>query len=278
MKLMVTYFPLLSKKEGKGITHKIGKDELLAFEQASGVELARDPAGKLTNMLGNPQFEVGSAREERFKKALETCSLDTKADVPIGYYDTEDYESAELLSAAVPDTKRSIHKSPHPGTLLYRGNPPFFEPKLLKKHPTLAGDPPDISQILTVDSTPLKSRPIIMSQKHLSAFIRDDLKRRWEEAGLTGIHYWECVCPDPAKPKIYGLTTVGGPAKIKSNTPGRQNGEPVLRIAREQLATSGSVATYIFHNGEPILLFRPDAYQATKHVRGIEWFPVGIVD
>ncbi len=286
MKLLITYWVEIPPRQDGSV---LSVQDLIEFEKASGAKLARFGSDRPVPTLATSGFIKDAPEHHRFLRAAEEFGLNMGEGTVIGVYDNEDYEKAELLYGNLPETSKKIHKSPHPGTLLYRGNPPKFvgyeriESGGMYDFCSKCSSPPPFGEApLEVDSQPLLTRPIVESSALPTAFVRDDLKQRWEEAGVSGVAYWECheTAKDAKpRPRIWGLVVADEVPTVVSETPDLRNGEPVFRLLRHEIAQVGSISTLtVPPRGLPALLFKPDVYQIMKNVKDIIWLPVELVD
>ncbi len=259
------------------------------FNELSPCKLQPNAAGRLsTRLADDPKFVEGSEEHQAFVAALQEFNIDLPLLTRRDIYDEQDLASAPILTANLPFTNRKIHRAPHPGTLLYRGNPPQYRGSdgTLPLPPGSSEEDsdqyPEFGSRLPVDMKALGRRQFLLDANCPSVFLNGKLKQKWDDAALTGASFSETsdyLGRDLDYPDWFGLSITIGVSRFTGFTNPPVGGVPLLKIHSADFDRIGSVSI-IDEPGRMFLalLFKQAAYQATRHLKDLQWYPLQVAD
>lgn len=260
------------------LSHSSAAEQLAVLQQKSGIEFVVDNDGwAWPTKTHSLTFVEGGPEHERFLQALEASGLRTHVTQREAIYEDADLAILPYVLAWVPWVERKVHKSPHPGTLMYSGpDLPFVgweiaHPRYRKRIGTL----PSPFEPILIDGKPLARFEIAGLADTPSLFVSDSFRKLWETHSLHGLHFWNCVDTGRDAEKRQPYYGVCIDRLVDDIAESRGTDEPGLpRVTlRKEVIPEGKDIILVQKLGKSDfwLLFSQRAYQATKHIKDLEW-------
>lgn len=283
MKIIKGYFPELRPRSGR----RLDQAELLQFERQTGLEVMRMPNGAMLPQLkAMPRFVESSPEELAYLNALRQFDFAVPTATRTGQYDEQDFASSEVLAVSIPFSRFRIHKDQHPGTLMYREDPPVFRgtESLLYSGYSVSQRMrvPFLSEPIGVDLKRLQGRDWVLAEERPSAFVSDEVRSIWEAMRVTGCLYWETAQFNSRKSGFvpyWGQVITKGISDYVSYCESLENGEPLFRLRYSDVADLPDI--FIMDRpGESANMYifvRQKVYQCTKYLSELKWYPIELV-